>query len=74
MNSEPLVLGDRVHKNFLNVSVIGDSGVGKTCLLGRFRGGPFPQMVVVTTIDIWLMSHVMENGESISVRLWDTAG
>jgi small GTP-binding protein len=72
--TEPLRLNGGIHKNFLNICLIGDSGVGKTCLLKRFVGGGFPPTVVVTTIDLFITQHIMENGESISIRLWDTAG
>jgi small GTP-binding protein len=37
-------------------------------------GGSFPETITVTTIDLLITQHMMENGESISVRLWDTAG
>jgi small GTP-binding protein len=70
----PINLSAR-RKNYLNICLIGDSGVGKTCLVSRFAGASFPDMTVMTVMnDVSLNEHVMDNGETISIRLWDTAG
>jgi small GTP-binding protein len=37
-------------------------------------GASFPELTIITTIDLLITQHIMDNGESISVRLWDTAG
>ena len=74
---KPIVPIDSTTKrrNYLNICLIGESAVGKTCLIRRFRGASFPDMTIMTVMtDLDLHEHVMDNGESISIRLWDTAG
>ncbi|XP_066506103.1 RAB33B, member RAS oncogene family a [Hoplias malabaricus] len=54
--------------------VIGDSGVGKTCLTYRFCAGRFPDKTEAT-IGVDFREKVIEiDGEKIKVQLWDTAG
>ncbi|KAG9272262.1 ras-related protein Rab-33B [Astyanax mexicanus] len=56
------------------IIVIGDSGVGKTCLTYRFCAGRFPDKTEAT-IGVDFREKVIEiDGEKIKVQLWDTAG
>nr|XP_046259202.1 ras-related protein Rab-33B-like [Scatophagus argus] len=56
------------------VLVIGDSGVGKTCLTHRLCAGEFP-LRVEATIGVDFRDRVLEiDGEKIKLQLWDTAG
>ncbi|XP_067104406.1 RAB33B, member RAS oncogene family a [Osmerus mordax] len=56
------------------IIVIGDSGVGKTCLTYRFCAGKFPEKTEAT-IGVDFREKVIEiDGEKIKVQLWDTAG
>ncbi|TRY54724.1 hypothetical protein DNTS_031250 [Danionella cerebrum] len=56
------------------IIVIGDSGVGKTCLTYRFCAGKFPDKTEAT-IGVDFRERVIEiDGEKIKVQLWDTAG
>ncbi|XP_016429108.1 RAB33B, member RAS oncogene family a [Sinocyclocheilus rhinocerous] len=56
------------------IIVIGDSGVGKTCLTYRFCAGKFPDKTEAT-IGVDFREKVIEiDGEKIKVQLWDTAG
>ncbi|KAM6939656.1 ras-related protein Rab-33B-like [Xenentodon cancila] len=56
------------------VLVIGDSGVGKTCLSHRLCAGDFPRGVEAT-IGVDFRERVLEvDGEKIKLQLWDTAG
>ena len=56
------------------VLVIGDSGVGKTCLLLRFADNSFTTSHM-TTIGIDLKVRVVEiEGKSVKLQIWDTAG
>lgn len=51
------------------VLVIGDSGVGKTCLTHRLSGGEFPQRVEAT-IGVDFRERVLDvDGEKIKVTL-----
>ncbi|XP_029707005.1 ras-related protein Rab-33B-like isoform X2 [Takifugu rubripes] len=59
------------HRTF-KVVVIGDSGVGKTCLTHRLCAGEFPPRVEAT-IGVDFRERLLDvDGEKI--KLWDTAG
>uniref|UniRef100_A0A8C7Z7T6 small monomeric GTPase n=1 Tax=Oryzias sinensis TaxID=183150 RepID=A0A8C7Z7T6_9TELE len=56
------------------IIVIGDSGVGKTCLTYRFCAGRFPDKTEAT-IGVDFRERLVEiDGEKIKIQLWDTAG
>ncbi|CAG5945408.1 unnamed protein product [Menidia menidia] len=56
------------------VLVIGDSGVGKTCLTHRLCAGHFPARVEAT-IGVDFRERALDvDGERIKLQLWDTAG
>ncbi|KAJ4945932.1 RAB33B, member RAS oncogene family a [Gymnodraco acuticeps] len=56
------------------IIVIGDSGVGKTCLTYRFCAGKFPEKTEAT-IGVDFRERLVEiDGEKIKIQLWDTAG
>ncbi|XP_005996675.1 RAB33B, member RAS oncogene family a [Latimeria chalumnae] len=56
------------------IIVIGDSGVGKTCLTFRFCAGRFPDKTEAT-IGVDFRDRAVEiDGENIKIQLWDTAG
>ncbi|KAF6730707.1 Ras-related protein Rab-33B [Oryzias melastigma] len=56
------------------IIVIGDSGVGKTCLTYRFSAGKFPDRTEAT-IGVDFRERLVEiDGEKIKIQLWDTAG
>ena len=62
------------------VIVVGDSGVGKTCLTFRFCNGHFPSADTEATIGVDFREKTIkdaldgETGKSIKLHLWDTAG
>ncbi|KAE8653691.1 Ras-related protein RABE1e [Hibiscus syriacus] len=54
--------------------LIGDSGVGKSCLLLRFSDGSFTTSFI-TTIGIDFKIRTIElDGKRIKLQIWDTAG
>ncbi|KAH6907435.1 GTP-binding protein rho1 [Coprinopsis sp. MPI-PUGE-AT-0042] len=53
--------------------VVGDCGVGKTCLLAVFAKGKFPTRSVPATYDNYVMDMDVE-GVKVELGLWDTAG
>lgn len=56
------------------VLMIGDSGVGKTCLTHRLCAGEFPSRAEAT-IGVDFRERMVEiDGEKIKLQLWDTAG
>ncbi|CAJ0598155.1 unnamed protein product [Cylicocyclus nassatus] len=63
-----------VAKRTFKVIIVGDAGVGKTCLSFRFCCGRFPEHTEATIgVDFRERSCVIEK-ELLKVQLWDTAG
>ncbi|KAK7929693.1 hypothetical protein WMY93_006088 [Mugilogobius chulae] len=61
------------HRTF-KVLMIGDSGVGKTCLTHRLCAGEFPCRAEAT-IGVDFRERLVDvDGEKIKLQLWDTAG
>ncbi|XP_070684468.1 ras-related protein Rab-33B-like [Pempheris klunzingeri] len=56
------------------VLVIGDSGVGKTCLTHRLCAGAFPSGVEATIGVDFRERQLDVGGEKLKLQLWDTAG
>ena len=56
------------------VLLIGDSGVGKTCLLLRFANDGFSS-AFITTIGIdFKIKNLELDGTRVKLQIWDTAG
>jgi Ras-related protein Rab-10 len=54
--------------------LIGDSGVGKTCILFRFSDDAF-NTTFISTIGIdFKIKTIEEGGKKIKLQIWDTAG
>ncbi|XP_009602059.1 ras-related protein RABE1c-like [Nicotiana tabacum] len=54
--------------------LIGDSGVGKSCLISRFSDGSFTTNYI-STIGIDFKTRTIElEGKRIKLKVWDTAG
>ncbi|XP_053647988.2 ras-related protein Rab-8A [Cherax quadricarinatus] len=57
------------------VMLIGDSCVGKTCLLTRFKDGTFLSGSFISTIGIDFRNKVVTvDGSKVKLQIWDTAG
>jgi len=58
----------------IKIVVVGDSGVGKTCLLHRFTENRFDD-AYISTIGVDFAIKTMElNGKRAKLQVWDTAG
>ena len=56
------------------LALIGDSGVGKTCVLTRYTDNQF-QTSFLSTIGIdFKVKMIQLNGKTIKLQIWDTAG
>uniref|UniRef100_A0A8D2LLC5 small monomeric GTPase n=1 Tax=Varanus komodoensis TaxID=61221 RepID=A0A8D2LLC5_VARKO len=59
----------------LQVMLVGDSGVGKTCLLVRFKDGAFLAGSFISTVGIDFRNKVLNvDGVRVKLQIWDTAG
>uniref|UniRef100_A0A8C6Z1C4 small monomeric GTPase n=1 Tax=Nothoprocta perdicaria TaxID=30464 RepID=A0A8C6Z1C4_NOTPE len=59
----------------LQVMLLGDSGVGKTCLLTRFKDGAFLSGTFIATVGIDFRNKVVAvDGVKVKLQIWDTAG
>ncbi|XP_044015538.1 ras-related protein Rab-37-like isoform X3 [Aphidius gifuensis] len=58
------------------VMLLGDSGVGKTCILTRFRDGRFlPGNLHISTVGIDFRNKVVTVADTkVKLQIWDTAG
>nr|CAD7443198.1 unnamed protein product [Timema bartmani] len=64
-----------IHTMGPEVMLLGDSGVGKTCLLVRFRDGLFLSGNFISTVGIDFRNKVVVVDQSkVKLQIWDTAG
>ena len=66
---------EEIKRTAISISLFGESNVGKTCICGAFLGLEFLDEHL-STVGIEKMSSVvqLESGETIKIKLWDTAG
>ena len=58
----------------LKLILVGDSGVGKSCLLKAFMGDPF-KGVYTSTIGVdFEIKPLTVNNRTVNLQIWDTAG
>lgn len=62
------------YKFLFKVVLIGNAGVGKTCLVRRFTQGLFPPGQGATIGVDFMIKTVEIDGEKIKLQIWDTAG
>lgn len=58
----------------LKVVILGDGGVGKSCLMNRFVSNHFDEQSFHTIGVEFLNKDIVINGESYTLQIWDTAG
>ena len=56
------------------ILIIGDSSVGKTCLIQRYANGIFKEDYIMTVGLDFHTKQEMINNLTVSIKLWDTAG
>ena len=65
---------DEPYDHLVKILLIGESGVGKTCILQRFNKGDF-LVNHLTTIAIDFKMKIYDvNGTKLKMQIWDTAG
>ena len=63
-----------VKKPSCKVVLLGDSGVGKTCIISRYISGAFDQNSPTTNGASYASKIVEIANKSVSLDIWDTAG
>jgi len=58
----------------LKIIILGDSGVGKSCLLGQYVNKKFNESYKSTVGADFLTREVVIGGQHVVLQLWDTAG
>lgn len=67
-------MAKQAYDYLFKILLIGDSGVGKTCILCRFSDDSFnPSFISTIGID-FKMKTIELNGKKIKLQIWDTAG
>ena len=62
------------YDHYVKILLLGDSGVGKTCLLTRFSDNKYsPNLMTTAGIDFKVQFFTID-GQKVKCQIWDTAG
>ena len=64
----------REYDHLLKYVIVGDSSVGKSCLLLRFADDQFNENYMTTIGVDFRFKTVNSNGKNVKLQIWDTAG
>ena len=69
-------MSDKSKKEFTyKILLLGDSSVGKTCILTRYSDNIFQEEHMATIgLDFKIKNVNLDNGKTVKVQIWDTAG
>jgi len=63
-----------IYSPIYKVILVGDSGVGKTCLLSMYVKGICGPTIPTIAVEFCTKEIELDNGTKVKVQLWDTAG
>ena len=63
-----------IYSPIYKVILVGDSGVGKTCLLSMYVKGVCGTTIPTIAVEFCTKEIELNNGTKVKVQLWDTAG
>jgi small GTP-binding protein len=63
-----------VSRILFNLNILGNAGVGKTCLVRKFTQGIFPPGQSATIGVDFMIKTVKVGDDKIKLQIWDTAG
>ena len=58
----------------VKITLLGNSGVGKTCIITRYTEGSFEQNKASTSGASYSQKHLVIENKEITLDVWDTAG
>jgi len=64
----------RDYDHLFKLVLIGDSGVGKSCLLLRFADDQFTESYITTIGVDFRFKTISVSGKTVKLQIWDTAG
>ncbi|KAI3384710.1 hypothetical protein SNEBB_010975 [Seison nebaliae] len=67
-------MAKKTYDHLFKLLLVGDSGVGKTCVLFRFSDDLFCTSYVYTIGIDFKIKTITVNGKKIKLQIWDTAG
>ena len=62
------------NEEYVKLTLLGSSGVGKTCIIRRYTEGDFDDNNIATSGASYSQKHLEIDGKKITIDLWDTAG
>ena len=65
---------DEFYDHLVKVLAVGESGVGKTCIIQRYIKNEFSLNHLSTIAIDFKMRLIEKNGTKIKMQIWDTAG
>lgn len=65
---------DDTYDHLVKILMVGESGVGKTCIIRRFTKNEFSLAHLSTIAIDFKMKIVQINDEKLKFQIWDTAG
>lgn len=67
-------MAKKAYDYLFKLLLIGDSGVGKTCILCRFSDDSFSSSFISTIGIDFKIKTIDVDGKKIKLQIWDTAG
>jgi len=67
-------LDESRYENVYKILLVGDSGVGKSCLLLRYTDGTFSENFISTIGVDFKIKTIQVDGQTVKLQIWDTAG